>query len=90
MNLLVKLNNEIEFVFGDLASFQNVNTAAEKIKNKYSMFDVLINNAGLFSGKRKLSEDGYELIFTVDYLAQYYFALLLLDNIKAAAPVRII
>jgi len=51
---------------------------------------VLINNAGLFSGKRLLSEDGFELTFAVDYLAHYFLVLLLLDNLKAAVPARII
>ncbi len=83
-------NNKIDFIHGDLASLQSVKSAAEEIKKKYSKIDVLINNAGLFGNKRKLSEDGYELTFAVDHLAHFFLVLLLIDNIKLAENARII
>ncbi|MHA1838119.1 MAG: SDR family oxidoreductase [Candidatus Heimdallarchaeota archaeon] len=83
-------NNKIEFIHGDLASLQSVKTAAEEIRKKYSKIDVLINNAGLFSNKRTLSEDGYEITFAVDHLAHYFLVLLLIDKIKKADHARII
>ncbi|MHA1505353.1 MAG: SDR family oxidoreductase, partial [Candidatus Heimdallarchaeota archaeon] len=83
-------NNKTEFIYGDLSSLKSVKTAAEKIRKKYPKIDVLINNAGLFSDKRVLSEDGYELTFAVDYLAHFFLVLLLIENLKAATPARII
>jgi NAD(P)-dependent dehydrogenase (short-subunit alcohol dehydrogenase family) len=40
--------------------------------------DVLVNNAGLTSRERQLSEDGLELTFQVNYLAGFLLTLLLL------------
>ncbi len=83
-------NAKIEFIQSDLASLKSVKEAAEKIVSKYPKIDVLINNAGLFSSKRVLTEDGYESTFGVDYLAHFYLVLLLIEELKAGAPSRII
>jgi len=83
-------NPKIDFIQGDLSSLKSIKSAAEKIASKYPKINVLINNAGLFSSKRALTEDGFELTFGVDYLAHFYLVLLLINNLKAGVPSRII
>ena len=52
--------------------------------------DVLVNNAGLFSPRYRLSADGFELTFAVNHLAPFLLTNLLLDRLKASAPARIV
>ena len=33
--------------------------------------DILVNNAGVFSTSRKLTEEGYELMFGTNHLGKY-------------------
>ena len=83
-------NHKIDFINGDLSSLKSVKEAAEVIRKKYPKINVLINNAGIFNNKRILTEDGYESTFAVDYLAHFYLVSLLIEQIKAGAPSRII
>ncbi|NHJ48505.1 MAG: SDR family oxidoreductase [Asgard group archaeon] len=99
MDLASKVKDEIEeyssntktkFIQCDLSSLASVKTAAEMIKTNYPKIDVLFNNAGIFNKKRLETEDGFENTFGVNYLAHFYLTLLLIDNLKAGAPSRII
>src|SRR5262249_56165098 len=55
---------------------------------------LFISNAGIGSmnggPERRMSADGYELRFAVNYLAGFLLAYLLLPLLKAAAPSRIV
>src|SRR3954454_1240494 len=58
--------------------------------------DVLVNNAGIGNTNpdgtrdRRESEDGIELRFAVNYLADYLLTRLLLPRLKESAPSRIV
>ena len=59
----------------------------------YNRLDVLVNNAGiLLAGEpeRRLSLDGYELTFQMNYLAGYLLTDLLLPLIRESVPARIV
>jgi len=51
---------------------------------------VLVNNAGLFSPKYRISADGFELTFAVNHLAPFLLTNLLFERLKTSAPARII
>jgi NAD(P)-dependent dehydrogenase (short-subunit alcohol dehydrogenase family) len=51
---------------------------------------VLVNNAGIGTGERELSQDGYELRFAVNYLAGFLLTRELLSLLEASAPARIV
>ncbi len=51
---------------------------------------VLINNAGIFQQERRLTEDGLETTFAVNYLAPFLLTRELLSLLKKSAPSRII
>lgn len=74
----------------DLASLASVRSLAAEVTNRYDRLDVLINNAGLFPPKQKLTEDGFEMQIGVNHLAHFLLTNLLLDLLKASAPARII
>jgi NAD(P)-dependent dehydrogenase (short-subunit alcohol dehydrogenase family) len=51
---------------------------------------VLINNAGIFPPSRKLTADGFEASFQVNYLSHFLLTRLLLDHIQSSEQGRII
>jgi NAD(P)-dependent dehydrogenase (short-subunit alcohol dehydrogenase family) len=79
---------DVRLVVGDLASLNAVRALADQVPDR---LDVLVNNAGIgFAGGRQESEDGYELLFAVNYLAGFLLAALLRDRLVASAPARIV
>ena len=63
---------------------------AHAFKAKYGTLDILLNNAGLMSPTEVITEDGYELQFAVNALAQFELTLELLPALEAAAPSQVI
>ena len=56
----------------DLASLASVRALSERMLQRRQRIDVLINNAGIMSPpQRKLTVDGYELQFGVNYLGHF-------------------
>lgn len=74
----------------DLASLGSVREAAQEFKSKFDRLDVLIDNAGLVIGKRRVTVDGYEQTFQVNHLSHFLLTKLLLDVLKSSAPSRIV
>ncbi len=83
-------NARLESYCADFASLKQVRRLAAAVSTQHSRLNLLINNAGLSSKTRQLSEDGYELTFAVNYLAHYLLTCLVTPNIRAAEPSRII
>src|ERR1700722_4898423 len=69
----------VDHVIADLGSLRQGREAAETVKQKYSRLDVLINNAGIFSPRRTMTEDGFETTFQVNYLSHFLLTQALLD-----------
>ena len=67
----------------DFASLAQVRALAEELP----ALDVLVNNAGLISEERKVTEDGLELTFQVNHLAPF---LLTLRTLERSAPRRVV
>jgi NAD(P)-dependent dehydrogenase (short-subunit alcohol dehydrogenase family) len=66
----------------DFSSLAQVRRLAEELNESEDRLDVLVNNAGLVSRERRESEDGYELVFAVNYLAGFALTGLLLPLIE--------
>lgn len=82
------------FYAADLASQDGVRRLAEVVAKDHPRLPLLINNAGIGFGPpgagREVSADGYELRMAVNYLAPFLLTRLLLPNVLAAAPARIV
>lgn len=82
------------FYRADLASLAETRALAEAILRDHDRLDVLINNAGIGTGRRgarrETSADGIELRFAVNYLAGFLLTRLLLPLIVESAPARIV
>ena len=83
-----------EFQAADFGNLDNVRDLADRVKAQHEQLHLLINNAGIgwgfADGQRTESEDGYEMIFQINYLAHYLLTDLLLPVIRDSAPARII
>jgi NAD(P)-dependent dehydrogenase (short-subunit alcohol dehydrogenase family) len=80
------------FYAADFASVEQVRDFANTILADYERLDVLVNNAGIWidDPERRLSADGHELHFAVNYLATFQLTHLLLPRLIESAPARIV
>lgn len=83
-------NPRVQFMLADLSSQKDIHQLVKQFQNSYQRLDVLINNAGALFLKREESVDGIEMTFATNYLAPFLLTNLLIDNLKAGAPSRII
>lgn len=83
-------NGDVEFLYCDLASFESIRKCCDEFKARHDRLHVLINNAGVWDRRRRVSKDGIENMFAVNYLAPFLMTPLLLDTLKGSTPSRII
>jgi NAD(P)-dependent dehydrogenase (short-subunit alcohol dehydrogenase family) len=75
----------------DFDSLAEIRGLAERILADHDRLDVLLNNAALgIDPVRRVSRDGLEATFQVDYLAPYMLSYLLEPLLRASAPSRIV
>jgi retinol dehydrogenase 14 len=79
-----------DVVAADLSSQASIRRAAADIQERYPRLHVLINNAGVIPRRREVTVDGLEMQFAVNHLAYFLLTNLLLPQLKAGAPSRII
>jgi retinol dehydrogenase 12 len=73
----------------DLASLEQVRGLASRLAG-LDRIDVLINNAGLVLGERRITPDGAEHVFAVNHLAPFLLTNLLLPKLTGSAPARVV
>ena len=83
-------NDTAELILGDFTSIASVNTLADTISQRHPKVDVLVNTAGIWSFSNETTEDGFESTFAVNHLATFLLTHRLMDNLKAAAPSRMV
>jgi NAD(P)-dependent dehydrogenase (short-subunit alcohol dehydrogenase family) len=80
----------VDIVVADFSDLAQVRGAAAEILQRFPRVDVLINSAGLHSTTRRLTKEGFELVFCVNHLASFLFTSLLIDRMTLSAPSRVI
>ena len=83
-------NDRLHLLVADLASQTEVRRLAAEAKAKCPVLHMLVNNAGTAHPVRRLSEDGIECTLAVNHLAPFLLTNLLLDELRAGAPSRIV
>jgi NAD(P)-dependent dehydrogenase (short-subunit alcohol dehydrogenase family) len=85
-------NDRVQLYLADLSALDRVRHFAEAVSADHERLDVLVNNAGIATGRagRQLSHDGYELTFAVNYLSHFLLTMLLLPLLERSAPARIV
>ena len=81
---------DVDYIVADLASLKDVRQLAETFQGRYLRLDVLINNAGIFAPARRVTADGFEASFQVNYLSHFLLTQLLLDDLRSSPQGRII
>lgn len=83
-------NPAVDLLLADLSRQREIRRLSDQIHDRNDRLDVLVNNAGLISRRRQVTEDGLELQLAVNHLAYFLLTHLLLDLLRAGAPARII
>jgi NAD(P)-dependent dehydrogenase (short-subunit alcohol dehydrogenase family) len=71
---------DVDTVMADLSEQAGVRDLAKQVLDRHDRLDVLINNAGMTRTTRRVTEDGFELTWAVNYLAPVLLTHLLLDR----------
>lgn len=74
----------------DLASLAQVRSLAADLHRDFDRIDILINNAGIITRDRQLTEDGFEYQFGVNHLSHFLLTQLLVDLLRKSQAARII
>ncbi|CAL1571443.1 unnamed protein product [Knipowitschia caucasica] len=81
-------SSDVVFLPLDLASFKSIREFAENFLKSEPRLDLLINNAGLYSGGR--TQEGFGMMFGVNHLGHFLLTDLLLDRLKESGPSRVV
>ncbi|ALC41808.1 CG11200, partial [Drosophila busckii] len=68
----------------DVGDLKSVRAFAQRLKEKHSKIDILLNNAGIMFAPFKLSSDGFESHFAINFLGHFLLTHLLLPQLRAA------
>jgi len=74
----------------DLSRIGAIDSFLHRYRKMRDAVDVLINNAGTISGKRRLTEEGFELTFASNYLGPFYLTNQLLPLLSSKEGARIL
>ncbi len=84
-------NEAITFLAADLSLVRDMRRAAAHIRQTFDRLDVLVHCAGgTFPGQRTLTDEGFELAFTIQYLARFVLTNELLDLLHAAPAPQVL
>lgn len=81
---------ELELLLADLSSIGEVRGLVADVERRTDRLDVLVSNAGVYSARRRETDDGYEQTFAVNHLAPFVLVRGLLDLLRRSAPARIV
>ena len=83
-------NTELELATVDFARAQSIRTFVRDLATRHPKIHVLVNNAGIWSNRRRLSPDGIELIWATNVLGYFLTTELLLPQLQAAGHARVV
>lgn len=85
------LKNIAHMIACDISSLRSITLAVDKISQLTSQVDLLVNNAGIWSGENpEFSADGVEMTFAVNQLAPYFLTGSLLPLLLNSQQSRIV
>ena len=79
-----------ELVIADLSSLRQTREAGEAIVAAHQRIDVLVNNAGLITPKRRVTAEGHEMILAVNHLAPFVLTTALEPALRRGGPSRVV
>jgi len=91
-NLSIPAKNisRISSFIADLSVMNSIVDVTSRIRDSYDTIDVLINNVGGYFAERKVTEEGFEYTFALNYLGHVLMTFLLLGKIQKSESGNII
>jgi NAD(P)-dependent dehydrogenase (short-subunit alcohol dehydrogenase family) len=83
-------NASVDLMVCDLASMRSIQGFIDKFRGKYPKLDILFNNAAVMKQERTTTEDGFEMMFQVNYLAPFMLMNVMLESLKNGSSPLII
>jgi NAD(P)-dependent dehydrogenase (short-subunit alcohol dehydrogenase family) len=83
-------NPDVSYMAVDLGSFASVRNVAGEVARRFDAIHVLVNNAGVNLARHVVSPDGIEMTFAVNHLGPFLLTNLLLPQLHAGAPSRVV
>ncbi len=80
----------VEVVPVDLSSQASIRAFARQVGEKLGRLDLLVNNAGVWTARRRRSADGIELTWATNVLGYHLATALLLPLLRAAGRARVV
>ena len=80
----------VEVMEVDLADQTSIRRFGKTFLERYPALHVLVNNAGIWSTRRRLSPAGIELTWATNVLGYFLLTELLLERLQGSAPARIV
>ncbi len=79
-NLKAKYGTVSKTVVADLSNFSAVRAATEELKKE--KIDIFIHNAGAYKIPRKITDEGFDNVFQINFLSPYYMIKELLPSLR--------
>jgi NAD(P)-dependent dehydrogenase (short-subunit alcohol dehydrogenase family) len=79
-----------EVRLADLSSLRATQHVGQAIVAAHPSISVVVNNAGMFSARRQVTEEGHEVVLAVNHLAAVVLTDVLEDALRTGAPSRIV
>jgi NAD(P)-dependent dehydrogenase (short-subunit alcohol dehydrogenase family) len=86
----VSPNGDVQVLRVDLARQGSIRAFAHEALARFPKIDVLVNNAGTWSERRRKSPDGIELTWATNVLGPFLLTDLLLPAVRAAGRARVV
>jgi len=94
----IELKTEIEesyavkcdYLIADLSKLKDIHAIADQLSKMERPIDVLIHNAGLTLSKQQLTDEGFDLVFVVNYLSSFIINYRLMGKLKNQPNARIV
>ena len=83
-------NESLSIVIVDLEDMDEVRRAAAELRHRFDRLDALIHNAGALHAARRDAPDGTEATVAGQVVGPFLLTGLLLDQLRAAAPGRVL
>ncbi|MBO3747763.1 SDR family oxidoreductase [Streptosporangiaceae bacterium NEAU-GS5] len=81
---------QVEALTADLSVMAQVRRLAEEVQARHERLDVLVNNAGVISTRRRTTADGFETTFATNHLSPFLLTGLLRGLLERSAPARVV
>ncbi len=86
--LNINPNINIEIYKTDLEKINDVKQTAQALKNK--TIDILILNAGAYKIKRKITPLGFDNLFQINFISQYFLVKKLIKNLRKSDSAKVV